>query len=107
MYGGRYGYGPGFRGRGRGCYPGARGFWGGGPGPGWGWGRYWYGGGVPYCEPPPWAGSYGPGMAAPEVDEGRWLKAEAAALRAEAEAIKNELAEIERRLAEIERPEET
>ncbi|NLA27386.1 MAG: DUF5320 domain-containing protein [Firmicutes bacterium] len=107
MYGGRYGYGPGFRRRGRRRYPGAHGFWGRGPGPGWGWGRYWYGRGAPYYEPPPWAAPYGPGIAGPEVDESQWLKAEAASLRAEAEAITNELAEIERRLAEIERPEET
>ena len=107
MYGGRYPYGPGFYGRGRGWVPWGRGFRGGGPGPGWGWGRCWYSGEAPYFEPPPWAGPYGYGMAAPDVDEGQWLKAEAAALRAEAEDIKNELAEIEKRLAEIERPEES
>lgn len=104
MYRGRHQYGPGFRRRGRGRFPEARGFWRGGPG--WGWGPYCFAWDAPYFGAPPWAGPYGTGMAGADVDEGEWLKSEAAELRVEAEAIKNELAEIERRLAEIERPEE-
>lgn len=104
MYRGRYQYGPGFRRRGRGWFPRARGFWGGGPGRGWC--RYWFAWDAPYFGAPPWAGPYGAGAAGADADEGEWLKSEAAALRAEAEAIKNELVEIEKRLAEIERPEE-
>lgn len=103
MYRNRYGYGPGFRGRGWGRFSGS-GFRR-GSGYGRGWCGYWVPGPppYPYFEAPPWGVPYGP--AGVEADESEWLKAEATDLRAEAEAIKNELAEIEKRLAEIERPE--
>jgi methyl coenzyme M reductase beta subunit len=103
MYGDRYPYGPGFGRRGRGRFPGGRGYWGGGPG--MGWCRHWVTWDAPHYGAPPWAAPHEVFKAGAEMDEGEWLKAEAAELRAEAEAIKNELSEIEKRLAEIEGPE--